>query len=147
MYTSWSEDTYTEVAWGSGHPYYDLTLGSGMTMSAYQDMGQPEHLRTFPKFNNSPFRKRVEIKWSNIYWIKKFSLIWHFRNITFLLLNYFVWIRVTDEGSVPEMRIWPILLIKSDLKWCIHLSRSLFSYLIYLVSVTAGGPRSPRGHM
>ena len=26
------------------------------------------------------------------------------------------------------MRIWSILLIKSDLKWCIHLSRSLFSY-------------------
>ena len=30
--------------------------------------------------------------------------------------------------SVPEMRIWSILLIKSDLKWCIHLSRSLFLY-------------------
>ena len=27
------------------------------------------------------------------------------------------------------MRIWSILVIKSDLKWCIHLSRSLFLYL------------------
>ena len=27
------------------------------------------------------------------------------------------------------MRIWSILLIKSDIKWCIHLSRSLFLYL------------------
>ena len=36
--------------------------------------------------------------------------------------------------------LWSILLIKSDLKWCIHLSRSLFSYFNYLVSVTAGGP-------
>ena len=45
------------------------------------------------------------------------------------------------------MRIWSILLIKSDLKWCIHLSRSLISYFNYLVSVTAGGPRSPIGHM
>ena len=45
------------------------------------------------------------------------------------------------------MRIWSILLIKSDLKWCIHLSRSLFSYFKYLVSVTAGGSRSPRGHL
>ena len=26
------------------------------------------------------------------------------------------------------MRIWSILLIKSALKWCIHLSRSLFLY-------------------
>ena len=43
-------------------------------------------------------------------------------------VNYFVWPRITDEGSVPEMRIWSILLIRSDLKWCIHLSRSLFLY-------------------
>ena len=62
-------------------------------------------------------------------------------------LNYFVWLRITDEGSVPEMCIWSILVIKSDLKCCIHLSRSLFLYFNYLVSVTAGGPRSPLGHM
>ena len=43
-------------------------------------------------------------------------------------INYFVWLRITDEGSVPEMRIWSIMLIRSDLKWCIHLSRSLFLY-------------------
>ena len=42
--------------------------------------------------------------------------------------NYCVWLRITDEGSVPEMRIWSILLIKSDLKLCIHLSRILFLY-------------------
>ena len=28
--------------------------------------------------------------------------------------------------SFPKMRIWSILLIKSDLKWCIHLTRSIF---------------------
>ena len=43
-------------------------------------------------------------------------------------LNYFIWLRITDEGSVPEIRIWSILSIKSDLKWCIHLSRRLFLY-------------------
>ena len=37
--------------------------------------------------------------------------------------------------------------IDSDLEWCIHLSRSLFLSFNYLVSVTAGGPRSPQGHM
>ena len=42
------------------------------------------------------------------------------------IFNYFVWLRITDEGSVPEMRIWSILLIQSDLKWRIHLSKSLF---------------------
>ena len=65
----------------------------------------------------------------------------------FNFLNHFVWLRTTDEGSVPEMRIWSILLIDSDFKWCIHLSRSLFLYFNYLVGVTAGGPESPRGHM
>ena len=48
-----------------------------------------------------------------------FSLFWHFLGITFQLLNYFVWLRITDEVSVPEMRIWSILLMKSDLKWYI----------------------------
>ena len=58
-----------------------------------------------------------------------FSLIRHFLGISLQRLTYFVRLRITDEGSVPEMRIWSILLIKSDFKWCIHLSRSLFSYL------------------
>ena len=42
--------------------------------------------------------------------------------------NYFVWLRIIDESSVTEMRIWYISLIKSDWKWCIHLSASLFLY-------------------
>ena len=40
-------------------------------------------------------------------------------------------------GSVPEIRIWPILLIKSDLKWCIHLRRSLFFYYKVFAHVSA----------
>ena len=38
-----------------------------------------------------------------------FSLFRHFLGITFHLFTYFVWLRITDEGSVPEMRIWSIL--------------------------------------
>ena len=38
-----------------------------------------------------------------------------------------------NEGSLPEMRIWSMLLIKSELKWCIHLSRSLFLYFIAFI--------------
>ena len=35
------------------------------------------------------------------------------------------------------MRIWSILSIESDLKWCMHLSRSIFLHFnnIYLVSL------------
>ena len=43
-----------------------------------------------------------------------------------VLSRFCFWLRFTDEGSVPEMRKWSMLLIKSDLKWCVHLSRSLF---------------------
>ena len=78
------------------------------------------------------------------FWLYLVLALWVY---IFNFLNYFLWLRITDEGSVPEMRIWSISLIKSDLKWCIHLSRSLFFNFNYLVSVTAGGPRSPRGHM
>ena len=57
-----------------------------------------------------------------------FSLFRHFLASLFNFLNYFDWLRITDEGSVSEMRIWSILLIKPDLKWCIHLSRSLLKF-------------------
>ena len=44
-----------------------------------------------------------------------FSLFRHFCVITsHFFLNFVVCLRITDEGSVPEMRIWTILIIKSD---------------------------------
>ena len=50
--------------------------------------------------------------------------------IHFQLLNHFLRLRITDAGSVPEMRIWSISFIKSDLKWCIHLFelKTLFQF-------------------
>ena len=65
----------------------------------------------------------------------------------FNFLIYFFLQRFTDEGSVPEMRICSILLIKYDVNWCKHLSRSLFLYFNFFVSVTAGGPESRRAHV
>ena len=38
-----------------------------------------------------------------------FDLFRHFLGITFHLFKFFVWLRITDKGSVPEMRIWSIL--------------------------------------
>ena len=57
-----------------------------------------------------------------------FSLFWHFRTIIFNFWNHFLGLRITEEGSLTEMRIWSLLLIKSDLKLCIHFSRSIFLY-------------------
>ena len=34
-----------------------------------------------------------------------------------------------DNNTLRALFLWSISLIKSDLKWCIHLSRSLFLYL------------------
>ena len=59
---------------------------------------------------------------SNFYWLQ---LVLALSEHDFQLLNYFVWPRITDEGSLSEMRICPILLIESDLKCCMHLGRSL----------------------
>ena len=36
-----------------------------------------------------------------------FSLFWHFLVITFQLFKLHVWLRITDEGSVSEMRYGP----------------------------------------
>ena len=35
-------------------------------------------------------------------------LVWAIFGITSHILNYFVWLRITDEGSVPGMCIWSI---------------------------------------
>ena len=42
-----------------------------------------------------------------------FSLFWHFCDISFQLFSYFVWLRITDDGSVLEMRIIMVHIIKS----------------------------------
>ena len=55
-----------------------------------------------------------------------FSLIFAFWNITFELL---CWVMITDEGSVLNTLHMVYLLIKSDLKWCIHLRRSICMYI------------------
>ena len=46
--------------------------------------------------------------------------------------NYFFLLRIAEEGSVLEMRLWTILLIKTDLKW-LHLSRRLFSISLWYI--------------
>ena len=57
-------------------------------------------------------------------------LFMQFWDITFQLLKLLCfWLIITDEGSVPEMSIWSILLIKSNLRWRKHLSRSLFLHV------------------
>ena len=50
-------------------------------------------------------------------------------------------------NDLPEMRIWSIVLIQSNLKWCIDLRRSFFLYFNDSVSVTAFGTVSHPGHM
>ena len=55
-----------------------------------------------------------------------YCLFWHLWSITIQFCKL-VWL--ADESSVTEMRIWSILLIKFDLKWCLHLRRSLFLFI------------------
>ena len=112
-------------------------------------------IRSVWEHQNYPCSKLIEIVILWVYYTIPFgfSLFRYFWDIVFPLLNYFVWQRITDEGSVPEMRIWSILWIKSVLKWCMHLSRSLFLYSLisvhidywtfYLAKLLGRGARAP----
>ena len=67
-----------------------------------------------------------------------FNLFWHFLASLCNFWSYYVWLRITDEGSIPEMRIWSILLITSVLKWCMYLSKSRFLNLRWcIISIAA----------
>ena len=47
----------------------------------------------------------IVILWVNYAVSFSFSLFRHFWSLFFNFLNFIVWLRITDEGSVPEMRI------------------------------------------
>ena len=96
--------------------------------------GRLRLIRSVLRASNFSVLKLIEIVIVWVYYTIPFgfSLFWHFRVNIFNFWNHFVWLRITDEASFPEMRIWSILLIKSDLKWCIHLSRSLFLYFNFI---------------
>ena len=68
-------------------------------------------IRRVWEHQNFPCSKLIEIVILWVYYTIPFgfSLFRYFWDIVFPLLNYFVWQGITDEGSVPEMRIWSIL--------------------------------------
>ena len=94
--------------------------------------------RSVLRASNFPRLKFIEIVILWVYYTIPIgvTLFWHVWASLFNFLKYFVWRRITDEGSVPEMLICSILLIKSNLKCSVHLSRSLLLNFNYLVSVT-----------
>ena len=47
----------------------------------------------------------------------------------FKFKQYLVWLRITDQGPIPEMCIWFILLIKSDFKMVYSSEEKSFLYL------------------
>ena len=92
--------------------------------------GQFRLIRSVSRASKLSILKLIEIVILWVYYTNPFGLSFfrHFRVNIFNFWNHFVWRRTTDEGSLPEIRIWSILLIKSELKWWIHLSRSIFLY-------------------
>ena len=56
----------------------------------------------------SVYKIKVIYQLWNIVWLQfVFRHIWDTNGYPYF--NYFVLLRITDEGSVPEMRIWSIL--------------------------------------
>ena len=77
-----------------------------------------EQFRNLIEHHNFPRLKLIEIVILWVYYTIPFgfSLFRLFLVITFQLFKLTLWLRITDEGSVPEMRIWSMSLILSDLK-------------------------------
>ena len=65
-------------------------------------------IRSVLRESNFPCLKLIEIVILWVYYTIPFdfSLFRHFWDIIFNVLSYFVWLRITDESSVPENRIW-----------------------------------------
>ena len=60
-----------------------------------------------------------------------FSLFWHFWQPFCNVLNYFVWLRITDEGSgTRNTHIWSILLFKFEWIWCINIFVEVLFYIM-----------------
>ena len=57
----------------------------------------------------------------------------------FSFLNYFVWLRITDEGSVPKMRIWYILLLH-PIEYGVYILVELSFYICYMCPRGLFGP-------
>ena len=96
--------------------------------------GRLRLIRSVLRASNYYVLKLIEIVILRVYYTIPFgfSFFWHFLALFVNFYNYFLWLRITDEGSISEMRIdiWSVLLNKSALKWCIHLRRSLYSYCV-----------------
>ena len=88
-----------------------------------------------PQCNSSSlFLSRIDVLCKLILILSMFpefheSQIRYFKNFEYMDdFNLIVSLRITDEGSVPEMCIWSIMVFKSDLKCCIYFNTSYFLY-------------------
>ena len=71
--------------------------------------GQLRLIRSVLRVSKFSVLKLIEIVILWVYYTIPFdfSLFRHFWVSLFNVLNYVVWLRITEEGSVPEMCIWP----------------------------------------
>ena len=73
--------------------------------------GRLHVIRSVSRASTFSVLKFIEIVICGVYSPSLFASVcfWHFYDISFKLFRYFVWLRITDDGSVFEMRIWSIL--------------------------------------
>ena len=93
-------------------PYYQLSPRAHVA----KFYGRLRLIRSVLRASKISVLKLIEIVILWVYYTIPFgfSLFWHFRAIIFNFWIHIVWLRITDDGSLPEMRIWSILIIESD---------------------------------
>ena len=113
VYTSWSLFIFQPLHWlGECHCWWTRESLSAHAAMFY---GRLHVIRSVSWASIFSVLKFIEIVSWDLFAIPfGFSLFWHFCD-SFNFFSYFVWLRITDDGSVLEMRICSILL-------------SLFSY-------------------
>ena len=128
VYKSWKKSLFIFQILGECHTWWTSESPRAFVAKFY---GRLRLIRSVLRASKFPVSKLIEIL---ILWVY-YTIPFGFSLFLALLRHHFptfetnpFWLRITDEGSVPEMRIWSILLIKSDLKWCINLGRSPFLY-------------------
>ena len=116
VYTSWSLFIFQPLhSLGECHCWWTRET---LMAHAAKFYGRLQLIRNVSRASTFSVFKFIEIVIFGVYSFTipfGFSMFWHFCDISFQLFSYFVWRKITGDGSVLEMRICSILL-------------SLFSY-------------------
>ena len=110
VYTSWSLFIFQPLhSFGECHCWWTRET---LRAHAAKFYGRLQLIRNVPRASTFSVFKFLEIVFFGVYSQSRLASVCFgtFVISLFNFFSYFVWLRITDDGSVLEMRIWSILL-------------------------------------